>query len=93
MIEWEVGLGAYSTEVTVTNTTWYTQSVPFGVVNVEGRTTSNGDVSTHTTRLLDYGTSGAHSLITSHPRSCRPCQTCQPSSADSAVLPAEPEPM
>ena len=66
---------AYSTEVTVTNTTWYTPSVPFGVVKVEGRTIINGDVSTNTTRLLDYGISGAHSLITSPPQELPPMPT------------------
>jgi hypothetical protein len=50
------------------HTIWYTQSVPFGVVKSEVRMTDKkGKVTTQSIRLLDYGTSGAHSLITSTP--------------------------
>jgi len=52
---------------------WYTQSVPFGMVKSEDRgTDKKGGVGTTTIRMLDYGTSGAHSLITSTPRVMKP---------------------
>ena len=58
---------------TSAHTIWYTQSVPFGVMKSEVRTTDKrGKVDTLTIRLLEYGTSGAHSLITSTPKGLPP---------------------
>jgi hypothetical protein len=60
-------------EMTSASTMWYTQSVPFGMVKSEDRgTDKKGGVNTTTIRMLDYGTSAAHSLITSTPRVMKP---------------------
>ncbi|MFK8018649.1 MAG: hypothetical protein AB8B86_02680 [Pseudomonadales bacterium] len=53
--------------VTSNTTSYYSENVPFGIVKVNGDSTINGKVSQNTSELLEYGTSGATSLITETP--------------------------
>jgi hypothetical protein len=50
------------------NTAWMSEKVPFGIVKAEGTSTLNGKKSTHSSKLLSYGTSGAKSEITKQPK-------------------------
>ncbi len=54
--------------ITSNATSFYSDKVPFGIVKVEGDSTVNGKASTNQTVLLEYGTSGATSLITGTPQ-------------------------
>jgi len=46
------------------STVWMSAKVPFGMVKSEGTSTTNKKQSTHSSVLLEYGMSGAESLIT-----------------------------
>ena len=54
--------------VTSTNTAWISSGVPFGLVKSEGESNTNGKKSTHSSELLEYGTSGGVSRITKPPQ-------------------------
>ncbi len=43
---------------------WYSNDIPFGLIKMEGTTTTNGKTSNETTELLEYGASGAETEIT-----------------------------
>lgn len=43
---------------------WYSNSVPFGLIKMEGTTTNNGKISNEVTELLEFASSGAESEIT-----------------------------
>lgn len=47
---------------------WLSDSVPFGIVKTEGTTTTNGKTSTFSSQLLEFGESGAQSMITGEPQ-------------------------
>lgn len=49
-------------------TSYYSDKVPFGIVKVQGESTINGKASTNEAVLLEYGNSGATSLITGTPQ-------------------------
>lgn len=49
-------------------TAWLSKKVPFGIVKSEGTTTTNKKTSTQSSELMEYGTSGATSLITKEPK-------------------------
>ncbi|MEM7358307.1 MAG: hypothetical protein AAF431_04385 [Pseudomonadota bacterium] len=50
------------------STAWLSKKVPFGIVKSEGTTTTNKKTSTQSSELLEYGMSGATSLITKEPK-------------------------
>lgn len=50
------------------NTSWMSTEVPFGIVKNEGTSIINGKQSTYTSELIDFGLSGATSLITKEPQ-------------------------
>ena len=50
------------------STVWMSSKVPFGIVKSEGSSTTNKKNSTHSSQLLEYGVSGATSLITKEPQ-------------------------
>jgi hypothetical protein len=50
------------------STAWMSSKVPFGMVKTEGTSTTNGKTSTHSSVLLEFGTSGATSAITKEPK-------------------------
>ena len=62
----KVALRKYTIEST--STVWLSDDVPFGIVKLEGVTTTNGKTSSQTAELLEYSTSGAVSAITKTPR-------------------------
>ncbi len=49
-------------------TSYFSDKVPFGIVKADGESVTNGKVSTHSTRLLEYGRSGAQSQMTGEPQ-------------------------
>ena len=49
------------------STVWFSSKVPFGTVKLVGSSVTNGKKSTFTSELLEFGTSGAKSLITKEP--------------------------
>lgn len=49
------------------NTMWISSEVPFGIVQQSGTTITNGKSSTQTSKLLEYGMSGATSEIVKEP--------------------------
>lgn len=51
-------------KVSSTSTAYYSKKVPFGLVKVDGESTTNGKTSAHTSVLLEYANSGAVSEIT-----------------------------
>jgi len=54
--------------VSSTTTSWYSEEIPFGIVKANGETTSNGKVSTQSSQVIEYGMTGATSLITKTPK-------------------------
>ncbi len=54
-------------KVSSASTAYYSKKVPFGLVKVDGESTTNGKTSTHSAVLLEYGSSGAQSEITEVP--------------------------
>ena len=50
------------------STVWMSTAVPFGMVKTEGQSITNGNTSTFSSELLEYGTSGATTLITKPPQ-------------------------
>jgi len=54
--------------VTSDNTVWLSDDVPFGMVKSEGESITNGKASTHSSVLLEHGTSGAVTQITKTPQ-------------------------
>lgn len=50
------------------STAWMSDKVPFGLVKGEGTTITNGKTSTQQIELIEYGTSGAESEITTTPQ-------------------------
>lgn len=48
-------------------TMWISDKVPFGIVQQSGTTSTNGKISTQTSKLIKYGMSGALSEITKEP--------------------------
>ncbi len=48
-------------------TMWISKKVPFGIVQQQGSTISNGKTSTQSSKLLEFGMSGAVSEITKEP--------------------------
>jgi hypothetical protein len=53
--------------VTSSNTAWFSDRVPFGIVKSEGESIANGKKSTHSSELLEFGGSGAVTQITKTP--------------------------
>ncbi|MFK7730857.1 MAG: hypothetical protein AB8B48_04470 [Pseudomonadales bacterium] len=51
-------------KVSSSSTAYYSEKIPFGLVKVDGESTTNGKKSTHNSVLLEYGSSGAQSEIT-----------------------------
>jgi len=49
-------------------TGWYSKKVPFGLVKSEGSSVTNGKTSTHSSQVIEFGMSGAISLITKTPQ-------------------------
>lgn len=49
------------------STVWLSSKVPFGTVKMTGNTVTNGKKSNSTSELIEFGTSGAKSLITKEP--------------------------
>lgn len=49
-------------------TTWISNKVPFGLVKSEGTTITNGKTSTQQGKLLEFGLSGAKSMILKEPQ-------------------------
>lgn len=54
--------------VTSDNTAWISDRVPFGMVKADGESVTNGKKSIHSSELLEYGDSGATTLITKTPQ-------------------------
>lgn len=54
-------------KVTSSDTSWISDSVPFGTVKSEGDSITNGKASTHSSELLEFGLSGAVTQITKTP--------------------------
>ena len=54
--------------VSSTTTSWYSDQVPFGIVQANGETRSNGKTSTQSSQVIEYGMTGATSLITKTPQ-------------------------
>jgi len=48
-------------------TMWVSSKIPFGIVQQKGTTISNGKTSTQSSKLLEFGMSGAVSEITQEP--------------------------
>lgn len=51
-----------------TSTAWLADNVPFGIVKTEGTTTTNGKASTFASQLVEFGNSGAKTVITQQPQ-------------------------
>jgi hypothetical protein len=49
------------------STVWWSAKVPFGIVKSEGHSITNKKKSVHSSELMEYGPSGATSLITKQP--------------------------
>lgn len=65
-----VTVDAVFKQITVTSKTtgWYSEQIPFGIVKSTGETTTNGKTTTNESQLIEYGMSGATSLITKTPQ-------------------------
>ena len=50
------------------STAWMSTAVPFGMVKTEGQSITNGKTSTFSSVLIEYGSSGATTLITKPPK-------------------------
>ena len=50
------------------STVWMSSAVPFGMVKTEGQSITNGNTTTFSSVLVEYGSSGAKTLITKPPQ-------------------------